>query len=72
MNLEDLICRPIVWQHDPGDRYRFFTLIDGQRFELRLNDFPDEPACTLCGNGVELDLEELGEHWNMPWMRKFG
>jgi hypothetical protein len=70
MKLETVILRPIEWQRSPENRHHFFAEIEGQRFELHLNDFPEEPLCTLIGPGEQLDLEQLGEHWSMPWDKR--
>ncbi len=70
MTLETLITRPIDWKPSSESRYLFYTVMDGERFELRLNDFPEEPLCTLIGQGRGIDLEEFGEHWTMPWHRQ--
>ena len=67
MNLEELFCRPIEWRRSDENRFLFYSEVEGQRVELRLNDFPDEPLCTLFCAGEEMDFETLGEHWKMPW-----
>ncbi|MDB6109761.1 MAG: hypothetical protein JWR69_1511 [Pedosphaera sp.] len=69
MNLESLFCRPIQWECSPTDRYMFNAVVEGEEVSLRRNDFPAEPICTLLQNGEELDFEEFGEHWILPWQK---
>lgn len=70
MNLETVICRPVNWERSSENKHLFRAVVDGEEFSLRLNDFPEEPLCTLIGHGQELDLEEFGEHWRLPWHRE--
>ena len=46
--------------------YVFSAVIDGEELKLRLNDFPEEPLCTLIWEGNEQDLDDLGKHWTLP------
>jgi len=70
MNLEIVISRPVDWERSSENKYLFHAVVEGEKFFLRLNDFPEEPICTLIGQGQEIDLEEFGEHWRMPWQRQ--
>lgn len=72
MTLETLFLRPVRWKRDVANRYLFHAELDGCEFTLRLNDFPEEPLCTLVGLGEEMDLEAFGEHWALPWHQSEG
>lgn len=67
----DLTQIPVMWTHT-GDVDNPYTAdVRGQRYTLRLNDFPAEPAYTLMAGGHELqDLEEWPRAWVRPEMPK--
>ena len=64
--LERLRRRKIEWQYTPQSRFEFYGTSDDVTVRLRLNDFPDEPLCTLILNGDEADLEEWPSRWTLP------
>ncbi len=62
----DLTQIPIQWTHTGDVDFPYTADVRGQRFTLRLNDFPAEPAYTLMAGGHELqDLED----WPAVWVR---
>jgi hypothetical protein len=51
--------------HDGEFPYQ--AIIDGRRWEIRVNDFPAEPLYTLMIDGQEaLDLEDWPTLWKRP------
>jgi hypothetical protein len=48
--------RPIPWQTATGGQPHivFEAQVDGAHWTVRVNDFPDEPLCTLLVNGREV------------------
>ena len=63
---QHVLNRPLVWQRteDPIDRYK--TLVDGQHWLVRINDFPEEPMYTLF-----ICEEEIVsfDDWPNEWIR---
>ena len=66
MNLQELLTEEICWQQDPKGKRFFFADVCGSKVELRLNNFPDEVACTLFIGGDSLDLDDWGKKWHLP------
>lgn len=73
MNSETLIekienwCeREIFWKRHIEKKYTFFADIDGEQILFRLNDFPDEPICSILIEGREFDMEEIPAKWHLP------
>lgn len=64
--VEKLKALQIDWQKSQESEYVFCADFQNQILKLRLNDFPDEPLCTLIVSGVETDLEEFPECWTLP------
>jgi hypothetical protein len=58
------------WESLPENPYLFSLPKQNKEIRLRLNDFPDEPICTLIINGEETDLEEFPALWSLPEHRK--
>lgn len=56
----------IDWEKSKTEEYFFQTIFDGRKILLRLNDFPDEPICTIIINSQETDIEEFPEKWTLP------
>lgn len=54
------------WQKTEESPYVFATTVRGEVIKLRLNDFPEEPLCTLIFGGREVDLDDLGPNWTLP------
>lgn len=56
----------IDWQETEDKPYEFSANVEGEELRLRLNDFPEEPLCTLFSQGKEVDLDDLGPRWTLP------
>lgn len=62
----ELLEIEIEWQ-ETDRSYHFAAVVEDEELMLRLNDFPDEPICTLIRAwGEEEDLEEMGPLWSLP------
>ena len=59
--------RPIVWTRTGNVHEPFRAQIDGQRWVLRLGDFPAEALYTLIVDGREIgSLDTLPDVWTRP------
>ena len=56
----------IDWVQSEKSKYVFQATVDGEKVELRLNDFPDEPLCTIIRGEDEIDIHEFSEKWTLP------
>ncbi len=57
---------PIQWQRTDDGEFPYQAIIDGQRWTIRVNDFPAEPLYMLMIDGQPaLDLED----WPSVWIR---
>jgi hypothetical protein len=64
--VQSLLSRKIEWQRKPGQAGEWYAVVDGDRCELRMNDFPDEPLLTVRVRGQSLDLEDQPSGWVVP------
>jgi hypothetical protein len=63
---EHLLTVSIYWQrHEHNQRY-FYAYRNGQLILLRINDFPDEPYCTIIMGLAIMDMEDIPVHWVIP------
>jgi hypothetical protein len=57
----------VEWKHTGSGEFPYTADVRGQRFTIRINDFPAEPLYTLISDGVELqDLDDWPAAWVMP------
>jgi hypothetical protein len=53
----------IYWQkHSQNNRY-YYAYRNDQLLLLRLNDFPDEPYCTLIRSNEIIDIDDIPPEW---------
>jgi hypothetical protein len=64
--LEQLQNAKMDWQTTSESPYIFQAVFEGKTIRLRLNDFPDEPLCTVFIEGTETDLHEFPTFWTLP------
>lgn len=64
--LEQLQQLKVDWQAMQDCSYVFQFFHQEKLVRLRLNDFPDEPLCTVIIEGTETDLHEFPELWTLP------
>ena len=65
-DIKKFLNQKIDWQKSKKSDYLFIANIDGCLLKLRLNDFPEEPLCTLIWESGQQDLEDLGKNWTLP------
>jgi hypothetical protein len=64
--LEQLKNAKIDWQKSADSPYIFQTSVNQKVVRLRLNDFPEEPLCTVIIDGQETDVHEFPQSWTLP------
>ena len=65
LTIKNLLIRKIDWDKT-DDPFLFSSIIEGELIQLRLNDFPEEPLCTVIWEGKEQNLDDLGGKWRLP------
>ena len=71
-SMKNILHERVDWEASAESPYTFEAMFEGRVVRLRLNDFPDEPLCTLIGEGVETDLHEFPPLWTLPRHRAKG
>ena len=57
----------VVWHHAADLDHPYEAEVEGQRWRLRLNDFPAEPLYTLFVEGAAIeDVESWPAAWRRP------
>ena len=64
--LEQMQQAKIDWQKTTESPYVFEASFNGTVVRLRLNDFPDEPLCTVIIGDREMDIHEFPKSWTLP------
>lgn len=65
--VDSLIVTEIDWIAEANEPYMHYAIVDGKTIRLRLNDFPDEPICTVFIDGKGFDIEEFPRpNWTLP------
>lgn len=70
--VDKILHSRVDWEPSSESPYIFQATCGGQAVRLRLNDFPDEPLCTLIVEGTETDLHEFPPLWTLPRHREKG
>lgn len=70
MNIPELLSATVEWHRDNYRTDLFHARVGGEAFQLRINDFPDKPFCTVVFGGKEHDLEDTGKNWKIPWWKR--
>ena len=68
--LDHLQQARVSWETTERSPYIFQSVFQGKVVQLRLNDFPEEPLCTVIVDGTETDLHEFSKSWTLPSHRK--
>jgi hypothetical protein len=65
---ESEVCnKPILWQETEDPDFPYDAVVDGDRWRLRINDFPEEPLFTLFINDEEWGhFDDLPPLWTVP------
>ncbi len=64
--LTQLQTTSLAWRRTSESAFLFEATALGKHLRLRLNDFPEEPICTLIVDGQETDLQIFPERWTLP------
>jgi hypothetical protein len=66
------LSRSVPWRTASGTQYVVFEAeVDGSRWTIRLNDFPDEPLYTLLIDGDEvMHFDGWPKMWIQPELPK--
>jgi len=64
--VEQLQLAKMNWLSTERNPYVFQGVFQGQSVQLRLNDFPEEPLCTVIAGGTETDLHAFPKTWTLP------
>jgi hypothetical protein len=57
----------VTWTRTKSAELPFEAALDGQRWTIRINDFPSRALYTLLADGEEVeDLEEWPAEWTRP------
>ena len=64
--LEKLQLSKVDWETSKDSPYIFEAVSEGKMVRLRLNDFPDEPLCTVIVDGAEANLDDFPKTWTLP------
>jgi hypothetical protein len=70
ITISELKRSNVNWDTTPDNPYVFQAELNGKVIYLRLNDFPDEPLCTVIIDGAETDLHEFPTSWTIPRHRE--
>jgi len=65
-SLVEFLGKKIDWAESLESPYVFQAVVDGWVIKLRLNDFPEEPLCTLMVSDMQLDLDDFPAFWSLP------
>lgn len=70
-SLVEQLRRSVVnWEPTSESKYVFQAVFQNTPVKLRLNDFPDEPFCTVICNEQEVDVEPFPDTWTLPKHRE--
>lgn len=61
----DYAAREIPWRRESDPEHPFSATVDGERWSIRLNDFPAEPLYSLLIDGEAVaDFDDWPEAWS--------
>jgi hypothetical protein len=62
------LLRPVPWRTTSGEGHiEFEADVDGARWSIRMNDFPDEPLYTVLVDGDEvMHFDDWPSIWTRP------
>ncbi len=66
MTPKELLELTVDWYSTAEDPYVYTAVVNGVTYRLRLNDFPQEPLCTLFTSAGQYDLNSFGRQWRLP------
>lgn len=66
--IERLLTIPIVWHQEVAGGCEFYSNVEGELFQLTMNDYPDEPLYTLRWRESSFDLDDRPADWQFHTM----
>jgi hypothetical protein len=55
---------PITWEKTESAEFPYRTFVDGQMWQIKINDFPEEPLYTLIIQGNEIvEFDDWSSFW---------
>lgn len=69
MRIEEILTEKIDWSYLGSEKHIFFALLNNTILHLILNDFPEEPLCTLKIGNNKYDLWDFPKNWTLPLHR---
>jgi hypothetical protein len=61
---QDLLTEAITWRKTADPEYPFTSEVNGDKFVIRLNDFPSDNLYTLLVNDKEaIDFDDWPDQW---------
>ena len=64
--IQELLGVAVQWEATGASRCTYEATAYGRRYELRLNDFPEEHLFTVTVDDHSLDLDDLPQQWKLP------
>ncbi|MFA7340794.1 MAG: hypothetical protein WC028_28670 [Candidatus Obscuribacterales bacterium] len=68
--VDQLQVARVNWEATSESAFLFRTLFANTQVKLRLNDFPEEPLCTIIVDDVETDIDDFPKTWTLPKHRE--
>ena len=65
-NISLLFNKQITWKFVKPGGIEFYAIVDGQKCELRMNNFPEEPLYTLEYMNQTIDFDDRPKTWKLP------
>ena len=67
MSMLDIKIKSIDWSRTRSSEYPFECSIDGHHYQIRINDFPNEPMYTLLIDQKEIEhFDDWPQSWKKP------
>ena len=64
--ISELFTKSIIWQSVKDEKGKWHTNFNGERYELHINDFPDEPLYTITFKEEAMDFDDKPTMWFIP------
>jgi len=64
--ISELFTKRIIWQSVKEEKGKWHTDLNGERYELHMNDFPDEPLYTITFEEESVDFDDKPIMWFIP------
>jgi hypothetical protein len=65
--VKNYLEKKVDWQQGMSPLYPYVADFEGQKYLIRINDFPDESLYTLLVNDKEVvSFDDWPKHWSRP------